>query len=109
MEGQIVYRILPNRNEWSKNFDGRSHDRGAPPLPTKMHLSLGDLGPPPNTWFLGQTQVHTLNDTSTGLAVFVGLVVVQQLETNRQAHIHRDHSTSAAIVRIFAVHACKVA
>jgi len=108
MEGQIVYRILPNRNKWSKNFDGRSHDRGAPP-PTKNAPSPGGSGPPPNTWFLGQTQVHTLNDTSTGSAVFVGLVVVQQLETNRQAHIYTDHSTSAAIVCIFAVHACKVA
>jgi len=45
MEGQIVYRILPNRNKWSKNFDGRSHDRGAPPPHKKCTFPWGIWAP----------------------------------------------------------------
>jgi len=33
---------------------------------------LGDSDPPPNTWFLGPTEVHSPNGTSIGSAVFVG-------------------------------------
>jgi len=61
-------------------YNGEEHG------PPKLPLPLGGSWLPPNTWFLGPTQVHNPNGISISLAVFAGLTLV----TNR----HTDHGTS---------------
>jgi len=83
-------------SKWSKKFDKRPHRS----LPPKMPLPLG-IRPPPNTRFLGPTRVYNPNGTSIGSAVFVGLAVMP----NRETDSHTDHATSIAIGRLFAFRA----
>jgi len=67
---------------------------------------VGLRGSPPDTWFLGRTQVHVSNGTSIGSAVFVGFTVVTdnrltdrptrrqtERQTKRQASRGTDRQT----------------
>jgi len=53
-----------------------------------MPISLRGSGPKPNTWFLGRTRVHIPINTLIGLAVFVGLTVVTDRQTNTPTTLH---------------------
>ena len=55
--------------------------------------SRGRSGLPSNSWFLGPTRVHNPNGISISSAVFVGLTIV----TDRQT----DHATSVTMGRIY--------
>jgi len=65
---------------------------GIPLNPLKWLLSMG-IWTPSNTWFTGSTRLHNPNGVSIGSAVFVGLTIV----TNRQT----DHATSVTVGRIY--------
>ena len=56
---------------------------GRPP-PLKIAPSRGGSELPSNTWFLGPTRVHILNDMSMASAVFAGLMIVTDRPTDRQ-------------------------
>ena len=66
---------------------------------SKIARSLGGSGPPPNTWFLGSTQVHAANSTSTGSSVSVQLIVMSNTET----HTHRPQTTLVTTGHTFLV------
>jgi len=50
----------------------------------------GDDVPPTNTWSLGPTQVHHPNSNGVGSAVFAGVTLVSNIETDihTQATLH---------------------
>ena len=51
---------------------------------SKLSLRTGDLDPPSRpTWFLGITRVRNQNGISIGLAVFAGLTIVADRQTDR--------------------------
>ena len=73
---------------------------------TPGHQLVGLRGSPPDTWFLGRTQVHVSNGTSIGSSVFVGFAVVTdnrltdrptrrqtERQTKRQASRGTDRQT----------------
>jgi len=61
-------------------------DRTCPP---KIAPYPWGIGPSPNTWFLGPTQVHNPNGISTGSAVTVGPMSPTDRQTDTQSMLHR--------------------
>jgi len=55
------------------------------PFPSKLLIPMGDLDPHliTNTWFLGPIQVHIPNGISIGSAVFAGLMIVTDRQTDK--------------------------
>jgi len=64
-----------------------------------LSLSLRDAVPP-NARFLGSIGVHNPNDISIGSAVFVGLTVVTNTQTDRQTQRHTETTHHATRVTI---------
>jgi len=61
-------------------------------FPFNVALTMGP-GPPSNAWFLGPTRVHNPNGISIDSAIFAGLTIVADRQT--------DHATSVTIRRIY--------
>jgi len=52
-------------------------------FPLKIALSHRGSRLPSNTWFLGPTRVHNPKGISIGSAVFAGLTIATERQTNR--------------------------
>jgi len=52
---------------------------------TLQIVSLHEGSDPSNTWFLGSTRVHNLNDIWIGSAIFAGLTTVTNRQTDHAA------------------------
>ena len=60
-------------------------------FPVKIAASHRGSGPASNTWFLGFTPVRISNDMSIGSAVFAGLTIVTNQQTDRSVGNNRPH------------------
>jgi len=89
----LIHAFLAHPSPHPKHFDGlspsaqlttKSHIVYNRPsfLPSKLPLRTG-IWTPSNTKFLGPTQVHKPNDMSIGSAVFAGLTIVTDRQTDR--------------------------
>jgi len=68
---------------WQKAASPRNTD-GIPYTLQSAAPSHGESGPPPNTWFLGPTWGHKPKGISIVSAVFAGLMIVTDQQTDRQ-------------------------
>ena len=59
----------------STSSEGRRH--------TRQKKQINGITPPSSTWFLGSTRVHSPNGIWIGSAVFTGLTVITDRETDR--------------------------
>ena len=66
-------------------------------IPLKSAPSRGGSGPPSKSYFLVPSRVHIPNGISIGYAVFAGLTVVTDRETDRQT----DHATTSVAMAAF--------
>jgi len=71
----------------------------AAPFPLKVATLHGGSGPPSNTWFLGPTRVNNRNAMSISSAIFAGLTVVTDWQT--------DNATPS--VKIGSIYVCSTA
>jgi len=55
---------------------------GPPLFHLKIALTIMESWPTSNSWFLGSLRVHILNSISIGSAVFAGLVVIKNRQTD---------------------------
>jgi len=93
-DGDRLHRCCHIANSFRLTTDDPYTSQWAGTCPQKLPLSI--RGSPPNTWSLGPTRIHTLNDSRFSTA----RDYVQQ--TDR----HTNHGTSVTIGRIFALGPC---
>jgi len=63
---------------------------------------MGDMDPPLNTWFLGPTWVHNLNSISITSAIFAGLTIMTDTQTDRQTtllHLQQQAASTYVMLR----------
>jgi len=58
-----------------------------PPLTPKLAPSVGNSGPPPNTWFLWPTRVLNPNSITNNSTIFAGLTTVTDRPTDRPHYL----------------------